>query len=140
MNGRSIWAPKLFTPLCTAYTIDELLALPGHCGCFGHNVSSASCFHKHEKVVWYETERQRKARSMTTYAKHKPTMKALKGKGTKLTQKGLHLKPETPKPIHPFLRARKLVTAVPEPVEDDEEMTDNEEDEDRSNGGGRARN
>jgi hypothetical protein len=87
-------------------------------------------------VAWYEAERQWKARNTIIHAKHKPTMKALKGTGTKLTQKGLHLKPEIPKPIYPSLRARKSITAVPEPVEDDEEMTDNEEDEDGSNDGG----
>jgi hypothetical protein len=89
-----------------------------------------------KKAAWDEAERRRKARNTTIRTKHKVTIKAWKGKGAKPTQKGLRLKPETPKPIHPFPRVRKVVTAVPEPVEDDEEMTDNEEDEDGSDSGG----
>jgi hypothetical protein len=62
-----------------------------------------------------------------------------KGKGTKLTQKGLSMKPEVPKPINPFPRVRKVVAVALEPVEDDEEMTNDDEDsedEDRSDSGG----
>jgi hypothetical protein len=57
-------------------------------------------------------------------------MKVWKGKGKKPTQKGLCLNPEMSKPIHPFLGARKVFNAVLEPVENSEDMTDNEEDED----------
>jgi hypothetical protein len=68
--------------------------------------------------------------------KHKATMKAWKGKGTKPTQKDLCLSSNMGKPIHPFPGARKVVTAVLEPVENSEDMTDNEEDEDASDSGG----